>query len=58
MRRNSHCDLGDTVDALCRAAEQLGLFVGRIAGGPALEGVPQDGVTRTDAVPDSNPDNF
>jgi len=28
-----HRDLGETVDALCRAAEQLGLFVGRGACG-------------------------
>src|SRR5439155_5445983 len=43
-------DLGETVDALCRAAEQLGLLVGRGAGCQAFEGVPQDGVARTDAV--------
>src|ERR1700730_3946109 len=34
--------LGETVDALCRAAEQLGLLVGRVAGGQAFEGIPQD----------------
>src|SRR5580692_11117184 len=28
---NRHRDLGETVDALGRAAEQLGLFVGRVA---------------------------
>ena len=30
-------DLGETVDALCGAAEQLGLLVGRIAGRQAFE---------------------
>jgi hypothetical protein len=34
-----HRDLGKTVDALDRAAEQLGLFVGRVAGGQAFEGI-------------------
>ena len=47
---NRHRDLGETVDALGCAAEQLGLFVGRVAGGQAFESVPQDGVARTDAV--------
>src|SRR5260370_20156447 len=37
-------------DALCRAAEQLGRLVGRVAGGQAFEGVPLDGVGRTGAV--------
>jgi len=30
---NRHRDLRETVDALCRAAEQLGLLVGRVADG-------------------------
>src|SRR5262252_670350 len=50
-RSNSrHRDLGETVDALCRATEQLSLLVGRVAGSQTFEGVPQDGVARTDAV--------
>src|ERR1700736_6916377 len=49
-RRRDPNLLGETVDALCRAAEQLGLLVGRVAGGQAFEGIPQDGVARTDAV--------
>ena len=32
--------------ALCRAAEQLGLVVGRVAGGQELQGIPQDGVAQ------------
>src|SRR5438132_11171909 len=50
-RSNSrHRDLGETVGALCRAAEQLSLLIGRVAGGQAFEGVPQDGIARTDTV--------
>src|SRR5580704_1263248 len=36
-RRRDPNLLGETVDALCRAAEQLGLLVGRVAGGQAFE---------------------
>ena len=50
LTAGDHRDLGKTVDALGRAAEQLGLFVGRVAGGQAFERVPQDGLARTDAV--------
>ena len=46
-RGSRHNDLGETVDALGRAAEQLGLFVVRGAGGEAFKGVPQDGIART-----------
>ena len=42
MSENCRRDLGQTVDALGRAAEHLLLFVGRVAGGQAFEGVPQD----------------
>jgi hypothetical protein len=41
-------DLGETVDALCGAAEQLRFVFGRVARGQAFERVPQDGIARTD----------
>src|SRR3954454_22516600 len=42
--------LDQTVHALRRAAKELRLFVGRVTGCQAFEGVPQHRVARTDAV--------
>src|SRR5215471_15175017 len=50
MNESTSPVLGETVDALCRAAEQLRFVFGRIAGGQELERVPKDGIARTDAV--------
>src|SRR5215831_12031417 len=50
MKTAAHRDLGETVDALCRAAEQFRFLFGRVAGGQELERVPKDGIARTDAI--------